>query len=365
MRKITLAFICCIFTCFSFASNGYTINGTIKGLDKGNIYLMHYGKGDAPDIDSVVVNNGHFVFKGTLPSPQRYFIKAGIRDNSSLGFFLENAVLTITVDKDSIQNGIVTGSASNKIYKEWEAQWEAIRSKAGLLYQRSDVAHKNKDSIAMKEISNSFKLLDTELDSAVTAFVKKYANSAVAAMVIEDRYISYPYPDKAAKTYPLLTPAAKASTYGVNIKTTLGKIRKTGIGARPEIALSDTSGTLVKLSDYKGKVVMVDFWASWCGPCRKENPNVVKAYNRFHDKGFDIIGVSLDTDKAAWLKAVNKDGLTWTHVSDLKGWKSSPVQEFGITGVPTSFIVDKEGKVIAKDLRGEDLEAKLEEVFGK
>jgi thiol-disulfide isomerase/thioredoxin len=350
----------------SSAPNGYTINGTITGQSTGFIYLIHYGKSETPDVDSTVVKDGKFVFKGKLPSPQLYFIKKGVKDNSAaLGFFLENTAITIRADIDSLDKGAVTGSASNKIYQEWSLLWEGIRNKAGVLYKRSDVAYKAKDTVTAQQVTIDFKKLDVELDSTVEFFVKKYPNTAVAAMVIEDRYISYPFPDKAAKALPWLGEVAKKSTYGVNIQTTLNKVRKTGIGSTPQITMADTSGTLVKLSDYKGKVVMVDFWASWCGPCRKENPNVVKAYKKYHDKGFEIIGVSLDTDKKAWLKAVNADGLTWTHISDLKGWKSAPVQEFGITGVPTSFIVDKDGKVIAKDLRGEDLDKKLDEVFGK
>jgi thiol-disulfide isomerase/thioredoxin len=360
MRKVKLIILLAMICNITYADSpkGYTINGKISGLDNGKIYLLHYGKSESPDIDSATIVNGKFVFKGKLPSPQLYFIKTGVKDNNSFGFFLENAILTLSINKDSLQKGIVSGSASNKIYRDWSLQWEAIRAKAGVLYQ-------NKDSLPAQEISNAFKLLDTELDSTVEVFVKKHANTAVAAMVVEDRYISYSFPDKAAKAYTWLGDIAKQSSYGVNIKATLDKVSKRGIGAMPEIALSDTSGTLVKLSDYRGKVVMVDFWASWCGPCRKENPNVLRAYQKYHDKGFEIIGVSLDTDKKAWLKALHADGLTWTHVSDLKGWKSLPVQEFGITGVPTSFIVDKNGKVIATDLRGDALEAKLEQVFGK
>lgn len=366
MKQITLLIAACLFAGMTYAQSGYTIKGSITGQTSGYIYLLHYAKGDSPDVDSAVVTNGKFVFKGKVTSPQLYFIKKGVKDNSgALGFFLENTTLTVNANIDSLQEGTVSGSASNKLYKEWSVAWENIRNKAGVLYKRSDVAYKAKDTVASQEIAAEFKKLDEELDSTITSFVKKYPNTAVAAMVIEERYISYPFPDKAAKIFPLLGETAKKSTYGVNIQTTLNKVRKTGIGATPQITMADTSGTLVKLSDYKGKVVMVDFWASWCGPCRKENPNVVKAYNKYHDKGFEIIGVSLDTDRKAWLKALKADGLTWTHVSDLKGWKSSPVQEFGITGVPTSFIVDKDGKVIAKDLRGEDLEKKLEEVFNK
>jgi peroxiredoxin len=131
----------------------------------------------------------------------------------------------------------------------------------------------------------------------------------------------------------------------------------------PEIELETPEGKELALSSLKGKVVLIDFWASWCGPCRKEMPNVVKAYAKFKNKGFEIFGVSLDQDKARWIEAIQKDGITWPQVSDLKQWQSSVVRQYNIQGIPYTVLLDREGNILAKNLRGEELEKKLTEVL--
>jgi len=147
----------------------------------------------------------------------------------------------------------------------------------------------------------------------------------------------------------------------VNMMATPGPV---AIGEEaPEIELPDTQGKMVKLSDYRGKYVLVDFWASWCRPCRMENPNVVNAYNKYKDKGFTVFGVSLDKDKAAWENAIAQDKLTWPHVSDLQYWQSAAARIYSVTSIPKSFLIDKEGRIIAMDLRGPALDAKLAEVL--
>ncbi|MEJ1242363.1 TlpA disulfide reductase family protein [Chryseolinea sp. T2] len=145
---------------------------------------------------------------------------------------------------------------------------------------------------------------------------------------------------------------------------TVNSMKSIAIGQpAPEIALPDTTGQIVKLSSFKGKYVLVDFWAKWCGPCRQENPNVVRAFNKYKDKGFTVFGVSLDRSKEDWLQAIRKDGLTWTHVSDLKYWNSEAAKTYNINGIPFSVLLDKNGVIIAKNLRGPALEKKLEEVL--
>jgi peroxiredoxin len=160
--------------------------------------------------------------------------------------------------------------------------------------------------------------------------------------------------------YRGLDSSVRASYFGRKIKEVLSYAQATAIGQpAPEFAQNSVDGKPVALSSFKGKYTLVDFWASWCGPCREENPNVVKAYHRYHPKGFAILGVSLDAKKEDWEAAIKKDKLPWTQVSDLKGWQNSAAQLYGVRGIPMNFLLDKEGKIIAKGLRGEDLEQKL------
>jgi peroxiredoxin len=177
-------------------------------------------------------------------------------------------------------------------------------------------------------------------------------------------------PDQYFETYAIVADKLRKDWGNyTHVKTFIEKVdklKKLAVGQpAPEIALPNPEGQVVKLSSLRGQYVLVDFWAKWCGPCRKENPNVVKAFKRFKDKGFTVYGVSLDRNKEDWVQAIAQDGLTWTHVSDLKYFQSEAARTYDINGIPYSLLLDKEGKIIAKNLRGPALEAKLEEVLGK
>jgi peroxiredoxin len=152
----------------------------------------------------------------------------------------------------------------------------------------------------------------------------------------------------------------RASYFGNAIKTTIADLKRTAIGnAAPEFSCTDAEGKTVQLSSFRGSYVLIDFWASWCGPCRRENPSVVSAYRQFQNKGFKILGVSLDDTKSDWLEAIKKDGLNWTQVSDLKGWKADAAALYGVKAIPMNFLLDKNGTIVAKGLRGEELTATL------
>jgi peroxiredoxin len=208
----------------------------------------------------------------------------------------------------------------------------------------------------------------TKMQGEAVTFAKEYAvanrNSVVAA------YYGLLYlnePGKAENVqmlYDTLTPAVKKSYFGGKLESIVSSATKTAVGQMaPEFSQADTSGNPISLSSLRGKYVLIDFWASWCGPCRQENPNIVKAYAAYKDKGFDILGVSLDQQKSDWLKAIETDKLYWNQVSDLKYWENDVAKLYGIQSIPASFLLDKEGRIIAKNLRGAELEAKLAELM--
>lgn len=346
---------------------GYKLTGKIKGINTGLIYLSH-NIGDKEIKDSTVITNGSFAFSGTVPEVKMYALKLK-GGKQQKNFLLENKDISIVGDKDSLFMAKVIGSPETDIYFGfYNGPWKAITAKAGQIYHRLDSAtQKGKVTLTpaqRKPFDDEFKALDVLNQNAVRAYVKTHASSVAVAAIVEDRFINYPYPEQAAAMYALFAPAVKASFYGKAINASLALTNKTAPGKlAPDFVMNDVDGKPLKLSALRGKYVLVDFWASWCGPCRKENPNVVAAYKKYHDKGFEILGVSLDSKKEAWLKAINDDHLTWKHVSDLKGWANTAAALYGVKSVPASFLLDKDGKVVAKDLRGEELNNTLANLF--
>jgi peroxiredoxin len=338
----------------------FSISGKINGLADQMVVLSSQYEGKEIS-DSVQAKNGAFTYKGTVPGTLFYGLRFG--KNRFLGVPVDaKENITITGDLENLKEAEIKGAKHLPVWKEWGRAWTSITARAGVLYKISDSLTKA-GSTDKSYVTAEFEKLNQRLIDSVEVFVKKYPASPVLPYIIIDRFINYPNPEKAKSTYAALATAAKNSPYGKQLGEALRIAAKTGIGARPSFTLPDRDGKNLSLASLKGKVVLVDFWASWCGPCRKENPNLVKAYAKYHDQGFEIVGVSLDDKKANWLKAIEADGLTWLHASDLKGWKSDLALEYGIKSIPASFLVDAEGKIIAKDLRGEDLEKTLAKIF--
>lgn len=367
MKRITILsilLVSLVWSCKEKATGTYTLTGKVTGLDSGFIYLHNIQDSEA-EPDTAALVNGSFEFSGAIEEPRFVFLSMGdALPHQPLGFFLQEGKIVVSASIDSLHKGTVTGSATQDDFIKYQNQFSGLADKQRALieeYQEADMAG---DMGKMMEIQVRFQQLEDESKTIIVDFVKANPSSYVSAFLLAQNFAMDATEEELRPLYEGLDDKVKHSFFGKETGETLEILAKTGLGAvAPDFTLNDLDGKPVSLSSFKGKYTLVDFWASWCGPCRQENPTIVKAYHDYKAKGFDILGVSLDEKRDAWLKAIDQDKLAWTQVSDLKGWRSDAAALYGIKAIPMNYLLDKDGKIIAKNLRGADLIAKLGEVL--
>ena len=306
---------------------GYVINGEVEGMQEGKVFLKSFRNKMFFDVDTADVKAGKFTFKGKVDQPLLFGLATEEMDYP-LQLFVENTDMNVKIGKKG-ETITVTNSPVNDIFLE----------NAGKVFEKG-----------------------FDIDSLVT----KYPDSPVAAFYLY-RYFTYQLQlDELKATRAKLAPVLADCPYVKDLDGIIQQLENVQIGkTAPEFTLPDTAGVAVSLSDFRGKFVLLDFWASWCPPCRRENPNVVKAFNTYKDKNFTVIGISLDKDKAKWLKAIADDNLTWTHVSDLKYWDSEIPALYGVRGIPANVLLNPDGVIIAKNITGEELQQTLQKELDK
>ena len=349
----------------------FRITGQVKNSQATHVYLI-YINDNKQILDSATVTNGTYVLTGevaeggpaTLLDVSPMSTRPVPRDIARIYLTPESISISHV---DSFSNAVVSGSAANTDYQQIAAAEKPYEQREMAMMPAYQAARQAKDEATVKSIEAQAKIIDKAVDDSVyTPFVLSHPQSPVALYALQLYAKNDPDAPALRSLFDGLNPAVKGSTGGKTFADKLAIAAKTSIGATAmDFTQNDTLGKPVSLSAFRGKYVLVDFWASWCGPCRLENPNVVSAYAKYHPKGFDILSVSLDRpgDKDKWLKAINADKLAWTHVSDLQFWQNAVAVQYGVGSIPQNFLIDPQGKIIGKGLRGEDLDKKLDEIF--
>jgi len=367
----------CVFIAFLFLSSTlfsqknlkkqFVLQGKIAGTVTGWVYLEYLNSVKLYVTDSNYLKSGEFKFSGFIDEPTMaiFYIKSkprSVDDANITDIVLESAAMQVYYKVEDLKNGIVSGSKSHIEYKLYYDRRIGVGTKWRKMFDALDNARNNHDTATANNIlEQQYPLYEEDAKAVDVNYIKEFPNSYTSAFVLTT--LSHKLPMDSLKIlYSILSPAVQQSVNGKTVIDFIENTEKLAIGMpAPDFMIADMNGKNISLKDFKGKYVLLEFWASWCSPCRKENPNLKKAYSRFHDKGFEIIGISLDLPdfKKAWLEAIKADSLPWIQLS----LNRAVIKEYNVQRIPASFLIAPDGKILSKDLRGEEVEKKLAELI--
>ena len=365
MKNIILLLFAAVIlsSCGGKDKNQFIIAGSMPGVDSGMVYLQKTEAGEWKKLDSAVIQNGEFTFNGTVASPEMWYLTFEERQ-VHFPFFVENSEISMTLYPDSIEKSVVAGSEANAVFKNYTDQKSAFDDKMNELYTEYKKAREANDTALMNRLDAASTEVDEEMKKLIVDFAKANNKSVVAPYLITRNFWQFELPEL-EEIVTAFDTSLNASGYYQSVIKRIDILKKVAIGQPAvDFTMNDSLGNPVALSSFRGKYLLVDFWASWCAPCRHENPNVVRAYKGYHSKGFDILGVSFDKEWEKWIRATKDDNLTWNHISDLAGWGNAAGKIYKVNSIPSNVLLDKDQVIIAKNLRGEDLQNKLAELLG-
>jgi peroxiredoxin len=363
MKKyfIFLGFITGILQAQQTKPAGFRIEGHISGITDKSVVVLTDANKPTDTLARTTVRNGVFILTGQVTEPN-LFVISFISAQKKTTLFIGNENVLMNGDAGNLGNIEVTGSASELDFQRFERVFNPLFAQMNVLSQlaNSPQGASRKDSVMI-----AYQALSMTIQMKVDSFIQVNRSSYVSPFLLvvvnqlsEDVFLL-------ERRYQTLSPVVQQSMYGKYLQEQIdnGKVGAIGTEAM-DFTQNDTAGTPVSLSSFKGKYVLVDFWASWCKPCRMENPNVLEAYEKFKAKNFTVVGVSLDQNRASWIKAIQDDKLAWSQVSDLKFWNNDVAREYRISQIPQNFLIDPNGKIVGKNLRGAELESKLCALLG-